>query len=67
LTEAEIKAEETTFAFETEASIIVRVKEALGLSTEGVLGYMGNRMIAGAKNLKVAAAEPARLSRKDEL
>ena len=65
LTEAEIKAEEITFSFETEASVIVMVKTYLKLSTEGVLGYMGNRLLAGAKSLKVATEEPARFSRKD--
>lgn len=67
LTEAEIKAQETAFAFETEAGVFVSVKRALGLSTDGVLAYLSNRLYAGAANLKVSAAEPARLSRKDEL
>jgi len=67
LTEAEIKAQETTFAFNEEARVLVSVRDALNLSTEGVLAYMSNRLYAEASGLKVSAAEPARLSRKDEL
>ena len=67
LTEARLKAEETQFAFETEAGVIVRVKESLNLTTEGVLAYMTNTLLSEVPNLKVSAEEPARLSRKDEL
>eukprot|EP00980_Cylindrotheca_fusiformis_P006482 scaffold1377_cov126-Cylindrotheca_fusiformis.AAC.27 len=46
LTEARLKAEETLFAFEKEAEALVQVKEALGLSTDGVLAYMTNMLIS---------------------
>jgi len=39
----------------------------LNLSTDGVLAYLSNRLYAGVSNLKVSAAEQARLSRLDEL
>lgn len=67
LTEARLKAEETLFAFEKEADALVQVKEALGLTTEGVLAYMSNMLIGEASNLIVTSGEPAQLSRKDLL
>jgi prohibitin 2 len=67
LTEARLKAQETLFAFETESKTIVDVKERLNLTTAGVLAYLANQLLADVPNLKVSAAEPARLSRKDEL
>eukprot|EP00568_Trieres_chinensis_P006591 CAMPEP_0183290716 /NCGR_PEP_ID=MMETSP0160_2-20130417/340_1 /TAXON_ID=2839 ORGANISM="Odontella Sinensis, Strain Grunow 1884" /NCGR_SAMPLE_ID=MMETSP0160_2 /ASSEMBLY_ACC=CAM_ASM_000250 /LENGTH=310 /DNA_ID=CAMNT_0025451369 /DNA_START=65 /DNA_END=994 /DNA_ORIENTATION=+ len=59
LTEATLKAEEMMHAFETEAGVIARVKEAMNLTTEGVLAYMANRLLAQAPKLKVTAGEPA--------
>ena len=67
LTRAALKAQETLFALETESNVLVRVKESLNLSTEGVLAYMSNRLYETASKLTVAAEEPAKLSRKDEL
>jgi hypothetical protein len=67
LTEARLKAQETLFAFETQAKTIVNVKESLNLTSAGVLAYLQNELIASAEKLKVSAAEPANLSRKDEL
>jgi regulator of protease activity HflC (stomatin/prohibitin superfamily) len=67
LTEARLKAQETLFAFETQAKTIVNVKESLNLTSAGVLAYLQNELIARAEKLKVSAAEPANLSRKDEL
>ena len=67
ITEAKLKAEETLFAFEQEASSIVKAKSSLNLTTEGVLAYTENMLIAQTKRLKVSAGEPAKLSRKDEL
>jgi len=67
LTEAMLKAEETLFAFQTEANVIVSAKETYNLTTDGVLAFMANRLYAEVPNLKVFAGEPARLSRKDEL
>jgi len=65
--EAELRAEEIKFAFETEAAIIAKVRENLNLTTEGVLAYLANRMVEKASALSIQAGEPARLSRKDEL
>ncbi|KAG7370845.1 SPFH domain / Band 7 family protein [Nitzschia inconspicua] len=67
VTEAYLKANETTFAFEKEAEIIVEVKTALNLNTEGVLTYLANSLYAEVKNLKITAGEPAKLSRLEEL
>jgi regulator of protease activity HflC (stomatin/prohibitin superfamily) len=67
LTEARLKAEETTFAFEKEAETIVEVKEALNLTTEGVLAYLANSLLAEVQNLKITTGEPAKLSRSNEL
>lgn len=67
LTEASIKAQETLFAFETEANVIVTVKNRLNLTASGVLAYLSNRLYASTGDLKIQTAEPARLSRRDEL
>lgn len=67
LTEALLKAEETTFAFTTEAKVIVSVKESLNLTTTGVLAYMSNQLFSTVSKLKVSAAEPAKTSLNDEL
>ena len=67
LTEARLKAEETTYAFQSEAEVLVSVKKMLNLTTDGVLAFMSNQLYQDATSLKVTAAEPAKLSRKDEL
>lgn len=67
LTEARLQAEETLFAFEKEADALVQVKESLGYTTEGVLAYLSNMLVAEAKNLAVTTEEPARLGRKQLL
>jgi len=67
LTEAKLKAEETLFAYETEAAVLVRVKALLNLSTQGLLAHMSNRLYATVPSLKVSAGEPAKMSRSDEL
>lgn len=67
ITEARLKAEETLFSFEKEAEALVEVKERLNLTTEGVLAYLANKLLAEADTLKVTTGEPAKLSRKDEL
>lgn len=67
LTEASLKAEETTFAFKTEAAVLVRVKSSLNLTTQGVLSHMASRLYAAVPKLKVSAGEPAKMSRSDEL
>jgi len=67
LTEANLKAEETLFSFQKEAEALVEVKSALNLTSEGVLAYISNNLLAESSKLTVKAGEPARLSRKDEL
>lgn len=67
LTEARLKAEETLYSFEKEAEALVQVKETLNLTTEGVLAYLSNKLLAEAGNLTVHTGEPAKLSRRDEL
>ena len=67
LTEARLAAQETTFAFEQEAVTIVNVKESLGLSTNGVLAYLTNGLLADVDTLRVTTHEPAKMSRSQEL
>ncbi len=67
LTEARLKAEETTFAFEKEAETILDVKSSLNLTTEGVLAYLYNTLLSEVTNLRITTGEPAKLSRKEEL
>ena len=67
LTQARLKANETLFAFNTEAEVIDRVKNALNLTTDGVLTYIANDFVASASKLSVTASEPAKFSRRDEL
>lgn len=67
LTEARLKGEETMYAFEKEAETILDVKTSLNLTTEGVLAYLYNSLLADVANLTITSGEPARLSRKDEL
>lgn len=67
LTEARLKAEETLYSFQKEAEALVEVKNKLNLTTEGVLGYLNNKLLSEATNLKVTTGEPAKLSQRDEL
>jgi SPFH domain / Band 7 family len=67
LTQANLKAQETTFAFTTEAEVLVRVKNSLNLTTDGVLAYLSNQLYASVQNLHVTVAEPAKVSRQEEL
>jgi regulator of protease activity HflC (stomatin/prohibitin superfamily) len=67
LTEAQLEAQETTFAFEKEAETIVDVKAALNLTTNGVLAYLANSLLAEVQGLHITTGEPARLSRSEEL
>jgi regulator of protease activity HflC (stomatin/prohibitin superfamily) len=67
LTAAISKAKETTYAYETEANLIVSVQTSLGLTVDGVLGWLSNQLLATAPSLRVTTAEPASLSRKSVL
>jgi hypothetical protein len=53
LTEARLSAQQDTLAFETEAGIIVKVKESLNLTIDDVLAYMSNRRAAGIALLTI--------------
>jgi regulator of protease activity HflC (stomatin/prohibitin superfamily) len=65
--EAELKKEETLFAFKEQKDVLVEAKENFNLNADGVLAYMTNQLYAATKNLDVTVGEPARISRKDEL
>lgn len=67
LTEARLKAEETLYSFQKEAEALVQVRDSLNLTAEGMLAYLSNRLLSEASNLTVTTAEPAKLSRRDEL
>jgi prohibitin 2 len=67
LTEARLKAEETIYQFQKEAEALVEVKEALNLSSEGVLAYLSNKLLSEVSNLAVTTGEPVKLSQKGSL
>mmetsp|Transcript_12766 Transcript_12766/g.37116 ORF Transcript_12766/g.37116 Transcript_12766/m.37116 type:complete len:385 (+) Transcript_12766:132-1286(+) len=67
ITEADLKASETTFSFAKEAETLASVKQSLNLTTDGVLAYVTNTMLENVSSLRVTAGEPATMSRKDEL
>jgi len=67
LTEALLQAEETLFAFKKEADALLLVKQSLNYTTEGVLSYLSNMLIAESPNLFVTTEEPVQMSRKEEL
>lgn len=68
LTEANLQAQEIEYAFAKEAQVYSKVRADLNLTEEGLLAYITNRVYEGVDGkVKVNAAEPARLSWKDEL
>jgi len=67
ITEAQLKAQEIQYAFEKEALVLTTLKTDLNLTTDGLIAFWSLQLYEKAENLKVTAAEPARLSRKDEL
>ena len=67
LNETRLKTKETLYSFEKEAQVLVEVRQSLNLTTGGVLGYLLNRLLADADNLKVTDSEPAKMSQRDEL
>jgi prohibitin 2 len=67
LTEAELKADETLFAFEKETEVLEQAKAKFNLTPNGVLAYMTNQLYASVQDLSVVVGEPARISRKDAL
>ncbi len=54
LTEARLKAEETTFSFANEAATIVEVKDSLNLTTAGVLTYLANTLLSEVQICKLS-------------
>ena len=65
--EAKLAAQETLYAYEQEAAILLDIKDSLGLTTEALLAYTATMLIEETSRLSLSAGEPARLSRKDEL
>jgi regulator of protease activity HflC (stomatin/prohibitin superfamily) len=65
--QADLKAEETTFAFQREQEVLVKAKEQFNLGPNGILAYMTNQLYASTRNLDVVVGEPAKISRKNEL
>lgn len=65
--EANLKAEETKFAFLQEQDVLVEARDKFSLGAEGILAYLSNQLYATTNNLSVKVGEPARISRKDEL
>merc|ERR1712008_75956 len=67
LTEARLKAQQTTFAFSEETATIEQAIENFNLDTNGVLSYLANQLYAKAPTLKAAIREPAKISLRDDL
>jgi regulator of protease activity HflC (stomatin/prohibitin superfamily) len=64
LTQARLRAEEILYAFENEAETLVRVKDDLNLTVDGILSYLATSVLATASELRVSAQEPASFSQK---
>jgi len=67
LTLAELKAQETAFAFEKEKEVLLQAKADFKLGPNGILAYMTNQLYAKKRNLDVVMGEPAKISRKNDL
>lgn len=67
LIEANVTAAAAIYRFEAESYPLLNAKRFLELSTEGVLGYMANRLFQDAPSLSSVMAEPAIVSRKNLL
>ena len=65
--EANLKAQETLFAFSKETEVLLEAKDNFNLSPDGILAYMTNQLYSSAGGLDVTVGEPARISRKDQL
>jgi len=64
---ANLMAEETKIAFQTEAEVIVALRQELNLSTEGVLAFLASEVYERSSQVKVLSAEPAKTSWKEEI
>jgi len=60
--QAELKAQETLFAFEKEREVLEESKKQFSLSANGILAYMTNQLYASLDNLEVTSGEPAKIS-----
>lgn len=65
--EATLEAEGISLQFETEASVYEATKASLNLTHEGLLAYLGNRVVQLTKSAQVSLTEPAKGSYKDDL
>ena len=62
--EADLKKEETLFAFKKQQDVLVEAKDKFNYDTDGILAYMANHLYGATVNLGVIAGEPAKFSRK---
>lgn len=53
--------------FQNEAESYSSVRNALNLTAEGLLAYLGNRLVQDASDIRVSVTEPAIASYRDEL
>jgi len=67
LSEAQLQADGIKVDFETEADVYRQVKESLNLTTEGLLSYLGSRLVEETGQLDLSLTEPAKASYRDEL
>ena len=67
LIEADLKAQETLFAFAKETEVLQQAQTNFNLSPNGILAYMTNQLYASTGGLDVTVGEPASISRKDLL
>mmetsp|Transcript_18424 Transcript_18424/g.27314 ORF Transcript_18424/g.27314 Transcript_18424/m.27314 type:complete len:334 (+) Transcript_18424:92-1093(+) len=67
LIEADLKAQETEFAFLKETEVLKQAIDNFNLNTDGILAYMTNQLYASTRSLSVTVGEPAKMSRKDLL
>lgn len=66
--EADLKAEETLFAFSKEKEVLKQAQDNFNLTTNGVLAYMTNQLYASTPGkLDVSVGEPSKISRKSLL
>eukprot|EP00551_Chaetoceros_affinis_P004833 CAMPEP_0203664260 /NCGR_PEP_ID=MMETSP0090-20130426/1709_1 /ASSEMBLY_ACC=CAM_ASM_001088 /TAXON_ID=426623 /ORGANISM="Chaetoceros affinis, Strain CCMP159" /LENGTH=322 /DNA_ID=CAMNT_0050527447 /DNA_START=200 /DNA_END=1168 /DNA_ORIENTATION=+ len=66
--EADLKAEETLFAFGKEKQVLLQAKDNFNLTANGILAYMTNQLYAkSTEKMSVSVGEPSRISRKSLL
>lgn len=67
ITQANLKAQETAFAFGKEKQVLMQARTGFNLDSNGIMSYMATQMYATASSLSASVGEPSRISRKDEL